>query len=267
MAVMPVRTSAGPRGGAARRNLSPLLAAGLLLAGCASTRSSDLASAKPRAGQVPTHIVIRVTEAVPATDQPDQEHLTPEERTAFAKALKAQLDQRMRWPSDGVTIAEAATPRPPVPDTLVLQCTVTQLQAGSQAWRLTVGFGAGRAKLGVATQLVDLRGLTPVELASFRTSSTTGSMPGPGLGLVGAAASASAVGLAGGSAGVFMGSRQTIDRELVQSSEEIVTQLQTYFTDIGWPGFPPPVRSALASAIDPPPPRPIVAFSQPARSE
>jgi hypothetical protein len=48
--------------------------------------------------------------------------------------------------------------------------------------------------------------------------------------------------------------RETLNREIDQSSTEIAGSLEDYFQDRGWKVFAAPVHSALGSYALPPPP-------------
>jgi len=241
-------------GHTARNMAVPLLVTGLLLAGCASTRSTDLADGpSPVSARAPSHIIVVVSDARLTDAAPENR-----ERRQIAAMLQAQLTRRMKWSQTGVTVAEAIDAAAPIRNTLLLRVTITRVRPGNQALRLAIGFGAGRAMLRMNSQLIDLRGRLPVDLTAFDTRSTTGSMPGPGLGLVGAASTGSIIGIAGGSAGLLLGSRETMNREIRDSSAEIITHLQSYFGEQGWPAFSHSGPSALRADNPLPPPQPLL---------
>ena len=241
------------------RNTIPLLMMGLFLTGCASTRSTDLADGPlPASSQAPSHIIVVVSTTTQIDSTPGYRTFIRNEDNQIATMLQAQLRNRMEWGQAGVTITDGSNTAAPRSNTLLLRVTVTQVKAGNQALRLAVGFGAGRATLRLNSQLVDLRGPLPMELTEFNTQSTTGSMPGPGLGLAGAASTGNVIGIAGGSAGLFFGARETMSREVANSSRQIVTCLQTYFGEQGWPAFSPSGPSYLRVDKPLPAPQPLL---------
>ena len=215
------------------RNVLPLCAAGLIVTGCASTRSHGLsyqaiASNLP----APTEILIDVAQGGPGNTGRGLE-LADQQRQQIAAGIKAELTRRLKWAPGRIAILSPSDDAAARRDSLVLRCTITQIKPGSQALRLAVGFGAGRATLGINTQLIDFRGRSPVYLTTFSTRSTTGAMPSPALGLVGAASGGNVIGIAGGTAGLLLGARGTINHEIAQSSVQIAGRIQAYLNKQG----------------------------------
>ena len=228
----------------------------LLLSGCASTRNSALVSmARSDGAAPPDRLIIMVVDATAHSSNGSERSSAATQRSRIAALLQEQLVQKFGGGRGTVMSASDAASSPAYSGrTILLRCSLTQIAGGNQALRLIVGFGAGRATLRLTTDLLEFRGRSAVELATFDTRSTTGAMPGPGLGLASGAASGQLAGLAGGSAGLLLGMRETLNREIDQSSTKIASNLKNYFQDRGWVAFNAPVRSALGSyAVLPPP--------------
>lgn len=122
------------------------------------------------------------------------------------------------------------------PGSAVLRIRVSEADAGNQAARMIIGFGAGRARLQVRAELESADGGPAQPMTSFAASSDSGRRPGllvPG-GV--AIASASVVPLAiNGAVGVASNLRGSLDRPIKQASSAIVGQLRDYYRTVGWP--------------------------------
>lgn len=236
----------------------------LLLSGCASTRNSTLVSmAAPEGAAPPDRLIVMVVDATARPANGNERSSAVKQRGRIAALLQEQLVQKFGGGRGTVMSAsDAAAGQVSSGTTLLLRCSLAEVSGGNQALRLIVGFGAGRATVQLTTDLLELHGKSAIELATFNTRSTTGAMPGPGLGLASGAASGQILGLAGGSAGLLLGMRETLDREIDQSSIKIASNLKDYFQDRGWMAFTAPVHTALGSyAVLPSPVRPQAAMS------
>jgi hypothetical protein len=219
----------------------------LLLAGCAKTSTSPtITMARTSVTTQPTRLILALDSGPgPATPAP------------LAEAVEQALAKGLGGP--GIQISRLPPGAPPPaygPATLLIRYRITVVKPGSQALRLTVGFGAGRAEMAMTTQIIDLRGAAPVALARFETKSTTGRMPGPVLGLATASASGQVLGLVGGTAGLLQGTRQTLTAEATQIGDQVAAHLEDYFRDQSWTVLAPPDRSVF-SVAPLPPPRPL----------
>jgi hypothetical protein len=114
---------------------------------------------------------------------------------------------------------------------LQLQTRILAVRSGSEALRVIVGYGAGKAVLETTDILSDLRTAPPVVLLSFGARSTTGGMPGPGLGLANAA-NGTAVAL--GTVGTAHGLTQGLPKEVNETTDDIDQQIGKYFADRSW---------------------------------
>jgi Domain of unknown function (DUF4410) len=222
----------------------------LLLGGCAHTGSSPTVSVATPIGEVqPTRLIVAVDDDVASGGN--------ESRRQVEAGIEQRLIKGLGEPHAEIAPSSVQDPvRTPNPHTLLIACHVTTFMAGSEALRLAVGFGARRVELAVTTQVVDLRGSGRNELATFQTHSTTGHMPGPGLGLLSAVGSGQVLGMALG-AGVLAGTRQTLVNQGTQVSDTIVAQLHAYFLSQGWVVLAPPSPSVLRPASPLSPPRPL----------
>ena len=203
----------------------------------------------------PAMLIITAVDATAHSATGNRHSSEAMQRGRVAALLQERLVQKFSVGRGTVISAPAGAASPNhFGRTLLLRCSLTQITEGNQALRLVLGFGAGRTTLRVTTDLLEVRGPSTVELATFNTRSTTGFMPGPGLGLASAAASGQLLGLAGGSAGLLLGMRETLNREIEQSSTKIASNLNDYFQDQEWAAFTAPVHSALGSYVVLPPP-------------
>jgi hypothetical protein len=111
---------------------------------------------------------------------------------------------------------------PGQPADLTLRCAIEEVRRGSKALRILVGLGAGKAVLRVDVALIASAMGTNSTLLTFETQSTTGSMPGAG---IGPASNGGAV--AGKALGVAGGLRSGLPKEADQTVGKIDDQLQT----------------------------------------
>jgi hypothetical protein len=116
---------------------------------------------------------------------------------------------------------------------LLLHAQIKDVRSGNEVLRLTVGYGAGKAALDTVWTLTDLRQGTPARLLSFEIRSTSGALPGAGLGLASEAAD-SAVTVARSSLAAAGTLRQGIAREANQTSGKINVELKKYFASRRW---------------------------------
>jgi len=119
---------------------------------------------------------------------------------------------------------------------LTLKCTITTVRSGSEAARLLVGYGAGKALLNVTTTLT-ATALPARVVLSFSTRSTTGAMPGAGLGIMSAAgATGTAVHMIGPALGIPGTLRQGLAQEAQKTADRIDQQVGQFFAAQGWSG-------------------------------
>jgi len=127
---------------------------------------------------------------------------------------------------------------------MVLQCAITNVRGGSMIARLLVGYGAGKATLNTVTTLSPM--ITPAQpVLTFDTRSTTGAMPGAGLGIMSAAGAAgTAVHMIGPLMGVPGTLKQGLAQEAQQTTDRIDDEMAKLFAERGWP-YPRPQVSLL----------------------
>jgi hypothetical protein len=205
-----------------------------LVTACAGTQVSNLAGTMPGARIGPPHTVAVVVENdSPPPEKPSrrEQQLVDARQTvaALTESLSAMLAKRQ-------LVAVSAGQ----PSDIVLRCRIVDVRGGNQALRMIIGFGAGKAILRTDVSLHDRAGHTFV---SFETNSTTGRMPGPGLGLassgVGLARSGAnamtVAGVAGGGLGVVGGLKQGLAQEVRQTTNRIDEELGKFFKAQKWP--------------------------------
>ncbi|MCB8883187.1 DUF4410 domain-containing protein [Acidisoma cellulosilytica] len=226
----------------------------LPLAGCAKTGSSPaIALSEPSSSAQPIQLIVVVTNDLPSP-------VAGTIPRVVDAVLARELSDRLGSPGVLVSVEQAMPPdRVPVAGALLIHCSVTRLRVGNQALRMTVGFGAGRFNIVTRTSVVDLRRASVADLVSFQSHSTTGSMPGSGLGLAFAAGSGQVIGMVGGGAGLLLDARQTASERARQVADSVSGQLRAYFQTKGWTGLsnPPPANSALSGGAALAPPRPF----------
>lgn len=230
------------------------ITAALSLASCVRTGSSPPVSlAEPSSSAQPAQLIIVVTNDLPKP--------VPGALPSVVDAVLArELSDRLA--SSGIRISveqSMTTALAPTADALLIHCSVTHLRVGNQVLRMTIGFGAGQFNIITHTSVLDLRGASTNDLVSFQSHSTTGSMPGSGLGLAFAAGSGQVLGMAGGGAGLLLDARQTASQRSRQVADSISGRLRAYFQTKGWATLAASPRSpsALNSGVLLAPPRPI----------
>jgi hypothetical protein len=211
-----------------------VLALALSVTACAGTQVSNLAGtmAGARIGPPRTVTVIVENDSPPPKKPSRREEQLVDARqsvAALTESLSTMLAKRQ-------LVAVSAGQ----PSDLVLRCRIVDVRGGNQALRMMVGYGAGKAILRTDVSLYDRAGHS---FLSFETNSTTGRMPGPGLGLASsgvslARAGANAMTIAGvarGGLGVVGGLKQGLAQEVHQTTNRIDEQLGKYFKAQKWP--------------------------------
>lgn len=214
----------------------PLLVGLPLLEGCAGTRVSDVRKAASVRSAAPKTLAIIVTDSSPVPKRSGMiarhakdvkytiDALTGRLNELFAKHRLQVVDSD--WQSGDQILQHAD---------LTLTCTITTVRSGSEAARLLVGYGAGKAVLDV-TSTLSAASAPARPLLSFSTRSTTGAMPGAGLGMVSAAGSAgTALHMLGPALGIPGTLQQGLAQETGKTAERIDAQIATFFMTQGWP--------------------------------
>jgi hypothetical protein len=211
-----------------------VVSSALFVAACAGTQVSNLTGTMPDARiAAPRTVAVVVENDSPPPEKPSRREQQLVDATQTVAAL-AESVSTMLTKRGLVAVA------PGQPSDVVLRCRVVDVRGGNQALRMIVGYGAGKAVLRTDVSLHDRAGHT---LLSFKTNSTTGRMPGPGLGLASSGASlatsgvnAMAVaGVVGGGLGVVGGLKQGLAQEVRQTTSRIDEQLGKYFKAQNWP--------------------------------
>jgi hypothetical protein len=202
-----------------------LLAAVVLsLAACAGTKVQNVQQTAAEATGLPPRTIAIIVEndaplPVKEKDQAKQLEDVPTVLAALQEGLAKKLSER------GLTVVP-----PGQPADLTLHCAIEEIRRGSQALRMTVGLGAGKAVLRVNVALVASAMGMNSALLTFDTQSTTGSMPGAA---IGPASNGEAI--AGKALGIVGGLRAGLAKETDQTVGKIDDQLQIYFAAQHWP--------------------------------
>lgn len=210
------------------------------MSGCAGTHVSKEEMTGANASIAPPRsIVITVTDGSPLPHRSRRVASHVDDVKTAERELTLDLGQMLV--ARHLTVVEAGQPAD-----LDLHCTITSVRSGSAAARLLVGYGAGKAVLDTATTLSAPVALPP-ELLAFTTHSTTGAMPGAGLGVMSATGAAgTAVHMIGPLLGVPGTLKQGLAQEAHQTTERIDDEMAKLFAKMGWP-YPRPPKSILSA--------------------
>jgi hypothetical protein len=197
------------------------------LTACAGTRLHDIVSSSAAGAiEAPHNVAVSIEDESVAPRRSSRlgNHAADVEdaKAALTKALSKLLTAR------GLKIVPVGQG-----SDLLLRAQIKNVRSGNEVLRLTVGYGAGKAALDTVWSLTDLRQGTPVRLLSFEVRSTSGALPGAGLGLASEAAD-SAVTVARSSLTAAGTLRQGIVREANQTSGKIDVELKKYFASRRW---------------------------------
>lgn len=200
----------------------------LLLAGCARTHvASEVTASDP--SLLPPHQIALVI---------DDQSVSPRKADRARRHDTAVATTRVALMNDLQKMLSArhlAVVASGQPADMTLTCTLTKIRPGSTVARLLIGYGAGKAELQVRTVLAEV-GSRHTPLLSFVTTSTTGAMPGAGIGVASAASAAgTAVHMAGPLLGVPGTLRQGWAQEAQQTTDRIDERLAAYFQARNWP--------------------------------
>ncbi|MCQ8242424.1 DUF4410 domain-containing protein [Rhizosaccharibacter radicis] len=203
------------------------------LTGCAGTHvSGETMELPPRAMPPPRSIAIVVSDGSPVPRRAGRIARHLRDVRLAAGLLRQELERQLA--AHGLAIAS-----PQRPAELELRCRITEVRSGSEAARLLIGYGAGKAVLRVSAAL-EVPGRTDRPLLSFSTAGTTGAMPGAGLGAASAAGAAgTALHMVGPALGAVGTLRQGLPLEVQEAVRRTDQELARYFAARGWP-YPPP---------------------------
>lgn len=216
-----VKTPPCPR----RSRTTLLLAAALTMSGCSSAKLQGLTMTSPPAASAPTGLRIAVALAPDLQRNP----------AAFkaAQRLQAALIDRYRKEGLAVTVASNGLVEP---STGTVHVDISQVEAGSAAKRLLIGFGAGQSSLRATTRFAVGDGAPSV--MTFSTSAKSGRKPGlilPG-GIAAATGRVAGLAIGGGIDLVVIG-RGSLGHEADRTARLIVAQTKSFYRKEGW-GWP-----------------------------
>lgn len=195
-----------------------VLAASLLLAGCASAKVDGLtmAAASPVAAPATLHVAVTLAPG-----------LAPSPVAGRARELlEIRLVERYRDAGLAAAVAPSA-------ERATVRVAIDAAEKGNQAKRMLIGFGAGRASLTTHTTFATIAAAPAMSFALTSTGSGK-----PGLIMPGAIAGATgnAVSLAvGGTLSVAGELGQGLTNEVDRSARQIVAQTARLYRSANWP--------------------------------
>jgi hypothetical protein len=220
----------------------------IVLAGCASTKISNVQSYEGERIARPDRIIVYDFAATPAdvpawsaTAGQYSEHSTAQtpSEISVGRTLGAQVAKELvsEIRNMGLPAVQAAgQPAPRVGD-IVIMGYFESVDSGSATKRIVLGFGSGATDLKTAVEayLMTAQGLR--RLGSGDVDAAGGKAPGMALPLVMLAASGNPLGLIVSSAAKAEGEisgRTTIDGAAKRTAKEIADRLQVAFRKQGW---------------------------------
>ena len=153
----------------------------LFMIGCASVSVAKVEKQSKKAFQKPSKIYVEeftTTDSVFHVNRTGAALKEFEAKTAsqLSTNLVKQLNQSV-FPAD----AKSKNSKTPTGSCWLVTGTFERVDQGSRALRSIVGFGAGRTRIETKVVVMDLRGLKPAELFSFKTIGSSNQEPGPGI--------------------------------------------------------------------------------------
>jgi len=199
-----------------------MVAVAFCATGCAGTRVQNVERTAVDVSGRPPRTISLVVENVSPPPFKEKDRLRQLED---AQTMIADLQQGLakKLVVQGLTIVPSGQPAD-----LTLSCRIEELRRGHKALRMLVGFGSGAAVLRVNVTLMDWQSGVSSTLMTFDTQSTTGGMPGAGVG------PASRAALVGKTLGIAAGARSGLPREADETIQTIDHQLKTYFVFRNW---------------------------------
>lgn len=224
------------------------LFAAVVVTGCASSDVTERRSyARDEKIARPDRIIMYDFAASPADVRADSaiagryaQHSTPQtaEEIEVGRKLGAQVAQQLvaEVRNMGLPAVRAAgQPAPRVGD-IVISGQFVSIEEGAGSKRVLIGFGAGAAKLRTFVEgyLVTSQGLRP--LGSRAIKAGGGKTPGVLVGIAGAAATGSPIGLIVGGTAKLTGEtgRETLTGMAKRTAKEIAKELRVVFKNQGW---------------------------------
>ena len=228
--------------------ISSFILAGLLTAGCASTKvvnhEQPLTGPLPRPNHIWVYDFVTTSADVPHesvfadprfNSGPPESSKDREAGRRAATELAATLVEQLR--GLGLPAQEASSTSQPEVNDVVIRGYFLSVDRGSATERVVIGFGAGSAKL---TTAVEGYQMTPGGLQRINADTVESSgnkTPGEALGVVGLLATSNPTGLIVGSgvkaAGEASGMTK-LEGRARSTAREIANQLRMRFMDLGW---------------------------------
>lgn len=202
--------------------------------GCASISVSHMNSESDAAIQLPERIYVEKFQASPCSFQVNRKgnnlyKLIENERTQLTHDLIVRLNKHI-----APAVILAPDEAPPPGNFWLLTGSFTKVQEGSRLLRAGIGFGFGKTKMEIKTQLIDLsRDCNNPVLLRVETTGGSGMSPGALAAFtpIGPFVLSTALINAGGSVGGALGSGVSIDSR--RSAREIVAAISAYCVQHG----------------------------------
>ena len=228
--------------------LGILAVAGLVLAGCASTkvtdREQDVTGQLPRPANIWVYDFVATAGDVPADSalagQPDLD-TTPQtaeqiaEGRKLANEIAAQLVQQIN--AMGMNAVKAWTGATPQINDIVIRGYLLSIKEGDAAKRVIVGFGSGGSELRTAVEGFQMTSQGLRKLGSGTVESGSGKTPGGAVGLATLLATHNPAGLIV-STGVKVhgekSGKSTIQGRAKETAKKIADVLKKRFQQEGW---------------------------------
>jgi hypothetical protein len=209
------------------------------MTGCAGTKVGKVATEAPHTILIPPRTIAIIVE----NDSPPSKRVSrrAEQLTNVQNAAMSLSESIPRLLASRNLVVVPAGQRAD----LVLRCRILNVRSGNEALRVLIGYGAGKAVLQVAVSLIDPNTWDAPPLLSFETSSTTGGMPGAGLGIAGGLGSGNALAVIGPAVGVRGALKQGLAQEVDQTTDRIDQELDKYFMTQNW-SYAKPVSTSTS---------------------
>ncbi len=122
---------------------------------------------------------------------------------------------------------------------LVVDGTLTQVDAGNTARRTAIGFGAGKAMVRAVTRVVYMEGKTPVQVMTFSSDGETMKKPGAVTTMGGSAVVTGASAAAGAASEETANNAESVAHK---SGRDLADEILASFPKLGWPASKPVVK-------------------------
>jgi len=236
---------------ALRVNIATILSclfAMAVAAGCASTKVTSreelVTEQLPRPGNILVYDFAATASDVPADsalagrydmDATSQTAKQIEEGRQLGDQIASQLVEQIR--GMGMPAEQASTGAEPQINDIVIRGYLLSIHEGSEAERVTIGFGSGASELRTAVEGYQMTARGLRKLGSGTVEAGGGKSPGAALGVVGLVATANPAGLIISSGMKVYGEESgssKVEGRAKQTAKEIADVLKQRFQEQGW---------------------------------